>query len=176
MRYYAFELENKKGVTQRQLGAESRRFHAAWDALSSGHQLSIAVRGLTAVESYFTIARFWHILVSLCYLKRSLTSFWEKCYAWQNSGKKGKMRTGFWMKKAQALTWESGLLEQFFCNNGLEHMSRCSKTQAWNSDLATMDEKIWSLPSFIEATCHLSHTKKLTILCVKSNPRRIFPL
>ena len=125
MRYYAFEYwPDKKGVTQRQLRALAQGDPSIMDAPKFWTSASIAVRGLTAIESLLYHPDFTPVQsTSHCLLLEKITAHHAKSAdavfkQWQE----GKAQDWVFDEEGMGFDPEKVALEQFL-QQWLEHMS-----------------------------------------------------
>jgi predicted lipoprotein len=125
MRYYAFEYwPDKKGVTQRQLRALSQGDPSVMDAPKFWTSASIAVRGLTAVESLLYHPDFEPIQSSNhCRLLEKVTAHhFESADAVAKQWQEGKAEDWVFDEEGTGFDPEKVALEQFL-QQWIEHMS-----------------------------------------------------
>jgi len=125
MRYYAFEYwPDKKGVTQRQLRALAQSDPSIMDAPRFWTSASIAVRGLTAIESLLYHPDFEPLTTANhCeLLERVTTHHLESADAVANQWKGGKAQDWVFDEEGSGFDPEKVALEQFL-QQWIEHMS-----------------------------------------------------
>ncbi|ETX09806.1 peptidase M75, Imelysin [Marinomonas ushuaiensis DSM 15871] len=125
MRYYAFEYwPDKKGVTQRQLRALTQGDPSVMDAPRFWTSASIAVRGLTAIESLLYHPDFEPLnSANHCQLLTRVTKHHlESADAVANQWKEGKAEDWVFDEEGTGFDPEKVALEQFL-QQWIEHMS-----------------------------------------------------
>lgn len=125
MRYYAFEYwPDKKGVTQRQLRALTQSDPSVMDAPRFWTSASIAVRGLTAIESLLYHPDFEPLTsANHCQLlERVTTHHLESATSVASQWKDGKAQDWVFDEEGTGFDPEKVALEQFL-QQWIEHMS-----------------------------------------------------
>ncbi|MBD5771817.1 imelysin family protein [Marinomonas colpomeniae] len=125
MRYYAFQYwPDKKGVTQRQLRALSQGDPSIMDAPKFWTSASIAVRGLTAIESLLYHPDFEPVnSANHCHLlERVATHHFESSDAVASQWQESKAQDWVYDEEGAGFDAEEVALEQFL-QQWIEHMS-----------------------------------------------------